>query len=377
VRRLRYLGVAAAATGKADRAMQSIVELETLRAKLRVEIFGAGAKAEAAAKADKKKPEQVKKARESAQREKTDLIESIKKAVAHIAGQQAIAAGDFASALDQWTLAEVSKEQLSQLQFKAGDNAKAIDLAKGAADAKKGQTFPLANYVDILFRTGKTDDAKAAFEKLREFSSGIDLKAPPYARLAPVAAAMNLPADWRKPYNLPADVGTRPALDSLGSLRWKPWDAPDISAITADGAAFSLSSYRGKPVVVLFYLGYGCLHCQRQLQAFAPMTKEFADAGISVVAISTDAPADLHRAWESAKTDDNGSGFPFPLASDNKLDAFRRFGCYDDFEKMPLHGTFLIDANGKVRWREIGAEPFTDARFFIDESKRLLAQPAQ
>jgi hypothetical protein len=41
---------------------------------------------------------------------------------------------------------------------------------------------------------------------------------------------------------------------------------------------------------------------------------------------------------------------------------------------MPLHGTFLIDGKGRVRWQEISYEPFMDAKFLLEESKRLLAQ---
>ncbi len=44
---------------------------------------------------------------------------------------------------------------------------------------------------------------------------------------------------------------------------------------------------------------------------------------------------------------------------------------------MPLHGTFLIDGNGRVRWQDVSYEPFTDVHFLLAESKRLLALPAE
>ena len=44
------------------------------------------------------------------------------------------------------------------------------------------------------------------------------------------------------------------------------------------GADISLKKmYSGKPVLVVFYLGFGCLHCVEQLQAFHPMADEFRD----------------------------------------------------------------------------------------------------
>ncbi len=373
VRRLRYLGVAAAATGQRELAMEQVLALEAMRAKLRVEMYETAAKAEADARAAKKKPAEVKKARQDARREKSDLVKEIERAVAHVAGQQAIAAGDHASAVEQWALAEVPKEHLARLHLRAGDPAKAIDVARAATEDKANQVYPLASYVDVLYRAGKTKEAKAAFDRLRPLSASIDHGTSIYASLKEPARAFGYDRDWRRPRTIAADVGQRPNLDALGPFRWGPSPAPDFNALAADGTTLLLSTYRGKPVVVLFYLGYGCLHCTRQLQAFAPLTADFAAAGVSLVAISTDAPADLHRAWQAAKLD--GKAFPFPLASDAKFDVFRRYHCFDDFENVPLHGTFLIDAAGRIRWRDVGAEPFTDTAFLLAETKRLLSQP--
>ena len=54
-----------------------------------------------------------------------------------------------------------------------------------------------------------------------------------------------------------------------------------------------LRDYRGKATLLVFYLGYGCLHCAEQLQALAPQARQFEEAGISLVAISTDDLDDL------------------------------------------------------------------------------------
>ena len=51
---------------------------------------------------------------------------------------------------------------------------------------------------------------------------------------------------------------------------------------------------------------------------------------------------------------------------------FRSYRAYDDFENKPLHGTFLIDGTGRVLWQDIGAEPFSDPAFLLEEGKRLL-----
>ena len=59
-----------------------------------------------------------------------------------------------------------------------------------------------------------------------------------------------------------------------------------------------------------------------------------------VVAIGTDDP----DATKALKANADGIKFPMPLLADPKLDVFKAYHAFDDFEGKPLHGTFLIDA---------------------------------
>ena len=60
-----------------------------------------------------------------------------------------------------------------------------------------------------------------------------------------------------------------------------------------------------------------------------------------------------------------------PMLPDPALDVFKRYGAFDDFENQPVHGTFLIDAKGEVRFQRISAEPFLDVEFIKTESERV------
>ena len=95
-------------------------------------------------------------------------------------------------------------------------------------------------------------------------------------------------------------------------------------------------------------------------------------AGISILAVSTEPADELHKTYSLAKGDD---GFAFPILADPTFAAFKTYRAYDDFETMALHGTFLIDADGLVRWQDISYQPFTQAKWLLAESKRLLALP--
>ena len=55
-------------------------------------------------------------------------------------------------------------------------------------------------------------------------------------------------------------------------------------------------------------------------------------------------------------------------------DVSEQWRVYDDFEKQPLHGTFLIDGDGRVLWHDISYDPFMEPDFVLKESLRLLAQ---
>ncbi|GIT05337.1 MAG: hypothetical protein CM1200mP29_07480 [Verrucomicrobiota bacterium] len=65
---------------------------------------------------------------------------------------------------------------------------------------------------------------------------------------------------------------------------------------------------------------------------------------------------------------------PLPPRLRRLVERLQAISRLDDFEQQPLHGTFLIDRQGLVRWQDISYEPFTKVEFLLEESKRLLAQ---
>jgi peroxiredoxin len=224
----------------------------------------------------------------------------------------------------------------------------------------------------MLHANGKMKECGEAFERLRKMSGTIDsLDTPLFEKLAPIAKELKLPSDWRIAMKYPSDFGKRPPLDSIGPFVWQPTPWPTWSLPDVHDKVVSSSQYAGKPTLVIFYLGYGCPHCMEQVAKFAEDEAKFKKAGISIVAISTDAKEGLQRALSGDKK------IPFPVVSDPKCDVFKAYRTYDDFERQPLHGTFLIDAQGLVRWHDIGYEPFMDSTFVLNEAKRLLALPVR
>lgn len=301
-----------------------------------------------------------------------DPAAAIDNALAELHGWLALKQGDLKQARESFgNSKDIPKERLARIQWLLGDKAKAEKLAQEAMKAAKNEVQPLANYIDLAYRNGRYEAAFMAFLELRDLAAEADLDAPVFQRLAPAAKDLGLPRDWRPRLQRDADFGKRPPLDKLGPFRWQPSPAQDWSLPDANGHKVSLRSFHGRPVIVIFFLGRGCAHCIRQLAAFAPVVKDFKDAGIEIAAVSSDS---VEGVRETFNTTEAREKFPFPIVSDARLKVFKDYRCFDDFEQKPLHGTFLIDGEGLVRWQDISFEPFMETKFLLGESKRLLGQ---
>ena len=368
VKRVQYLGLAAFETGDFVRGCEYATTLIRQRQALEAERKAAEEKARSEATQAMKSADEIEKAVKAAGKAFLARISVISvasddlEARIHLAHR---AYADAIKALQKTT--RVDRPLQARVHLAAGETEKAVKLIKEHVDSHKNETIPLVHAVAILWQAGQKEEARIEFEKLRKLSEIIDLKAPVFRRLDPIAAELKWPIDWRLPAELRTDTGVRPELATLGPYRWEPSSAPAWSLIDHESQPVSQESLLGKPVVVIFYLGAGCLHCVEQLGKFAPRYDDFAKLGIEVVGISTDPPAKLQQAHQNY----NGN-FPFRLLSNDDLTVFKVYRCFDDFEEKPLHGTFLISPDGHILWHDLGADPFMDVDFLLSEARRAL-----
>jgi peroxiredoxin len=130
-----------------------------------------------------------------------------------------------------------------------------------------------------------------------------------------------------------------------------------------NGKAVSLSDYRGKNVVLVFYLGDTCVHCVEQLTKIDAKKAEFAKANTVVLGVSSATPSANKDSLKLGATS-------IKLLSDRNHENARRFASFDDFEDMELHSTILIDAEGRVRWKHSGGDPFDNVDYLLREIQR-------
>ena len=99
--------------------------------------------------------------------------------------------------------------------------------------------------------------------------------------LAPIARDFGFPTDWRLPGEIQKALAGRPPLASLGPFCGAPGRRRIGSSRMPPGVEHSLAEFRGRPVLLLFFLGRGCLHCKEQLEAFAKKKAQLSQQGLT------------------------------------------------------------------------------------------------
>jgi peroxiredoxin len=124
--------------------------------------------------------------------------------------------------------------------------------------------------------------------------------------------------------------------------------APEFSLPDQDKQVVSLAELRGAPVLVVFYPFAFSGTCTGELCQLRDELATYTDAGVRVVAISTD-PTFALKAFREKE------GFGFPLLSDfwPHGATAQAYGVFNDKAGMALRGTFLVDADGKVAFAEV------------------------
>lgn len=257
----------------------------------------------------------------------------------------------------------------ARLHMELANWEKAEELLQREVERKKNPIVFHSNHIRVLKKLGRKDEVKSSMESLRKLAATADLDSPPMVALQDIAKELKFPEDWRLPLEEADDLIERPNLDDLGPFRWGPSPAPEWAFPQADGEMLASSQFSGKPVLLVYYLGKGCAHCMDQLNHFAPLYENYANAGIEVIAVSTDTTEGLRTTFQAGEEE---NVFPFPLVSDHEFEGFKAFRAYDEFEYLPLHGTFLIDGSGRIRWQDVSYEPFMHGEWLLGESQRLL-----
>lgn len=127
--------------------------------------------------------------------------------------------------------------------------------------------------------------------------------------------------------------------------------APPFSLRCSLHCAVTLDDYRGKTLVLLFYVADWHPVCTGQLERYRDFAPEFERIGAHVVAISPDSfwsHAAFARAHQLA----------FPLLSDDspRGGVARAYGVQQGDGAPPRRGLFVVSASGIITWSAVFPE---------------------
>ncbi|MDR2877276.1 MAG: peroxiredoxin [Chromatiales bacterium] len=138
--------------------------------------------------------------------------------------------------------------------------------------------------------------------------------------------------------------------------------APDFTAtaVMPDNSfdeAFSLSRYKGKSYVVLFFYPLDFTFvCPSELIAFDNRIDKFKERNVQVVGCSVDSHY-THAAWRNTPVDRGGIGeLRYPLVADLTKSIARDYDVLVN-DAVALRGSFLIDKDGIVRHQVVNDLP--------------------
>jgi peroxiredoxin len=121
--------------------------------------------------------------------------------------------------------------------------------------------------------------------------------------------------------------------------------APDFTLATTPDQKVSLSEFRGRNVILVFYPADWSPVCGDQLALYNELREQFEELNAALVAISVDGVW-CHLAFEKDR------GFHFTLLSDfePKGKVARLYGIYRDQDGTSERALFVVDGEGTIRY---------------------------
>jgi peroxiredoxin len=143
--------------------------------------------------------------------------------------------------------------------------------------------------------------------------------------------------------------GMQGAAENAGLPAGTP--APDFALPDANDRLRSLSEWRGKNVVLVFYPLDWSPACSDQLSLYQSELAEFERYGAQVVGVSVDSLYS-HGAWAAVR------GITFPLLADfdPKGEVARRYQVWRQSSGFSERALYLIDAAGIIRYAHVSPE---------------------
>ena len=151
--------------------------------------------------------------------------------------------------------------------------------------------------------------------------------------------------------------------------------APDFSSVNQNNEAVSLSAYKGKKNVILyFYPKDDTPGCTIEANQFTELASEFAKMDTVVLGVSKDS-CESHQAFVDKY------GLEVDLLADTSGELCNAYGVWQEKEKDGVkkmgivRSTFVVDKNGELIDVIYGVTADGHAREMLEKIKHLAAKP--
>ena len=135
------------------------------------------------------------------------------------------------------------------------------------------------------------------------------------------------------------------------TVEFAPISAPSAVVTKRDGTEIDLASlWEKQKVVVVFYRGGWCPHCQKQLGDLQKNQMQFAKADAIIVGITSDSVEDVNKTRDKLALN-------YELYSDPGLKVISLWGVEDVGNGIARPATFVVERGGTVTYRKIGKSP--------------------
>jgi peroxiredoxin Q/BCP len=141
--------------------------------------------------------------------------------------------------------------------------------------------------------------------------------------------------------------------------------APEFTLSGTGDREYSLSEFRGRPVVIVFYPGDDTPVCTKQLNAYNDGLDQFDELDAQIIGISAQS-VDSHEAFSGKH------GFEFPLLADTDKQVAAAYGTLGPIG-FPRRSIFIVDGEGVIRYahKAIAGLTFRPVEELIGELEKL------
>ncbi len=161
---------------------------------------------------------------------------------------------------------------------------------------------------------------------------------------------------WTQTVSMQVAAGIQPAETSRSAaLEFRL--ASDFELTDTDGSGIHLSDFRGRVVVLQFWARW-CTSCEGDLRAFQEIHQNNSDREVAILGLGhgSGSRVEIKRFAESL-----GVTFPMLLCTDEVR---------SDYQVAVFPTTFLIDRQGRIRYRRVGA---LEAGYWQQKVEELIA----